>query len=549
MKLQLVLCSLLMLQSYYFYGQSDPVTDSLTINNISAYFQSDGTLFHQDGEGRFGPSGESSLVRGGGIWIGGISPNGELRLSAQLNGQDDLHDFVPGVLDWETGDVDPIPFNNVWKVNRGQIIQHIEDYDADQIIDTKIPAIYAWPGRGNPYFSEYNNGMELPTSPFALAPFFDRNGNLEYEPDQGDHPYFSIRGCEPLFTIPNQMLWFPFHDNTQHIQSQGNPLKIQFYCTAFSLNCSDNEALNDAIFVHYNMHHLHSAPLDSVYMGMYMDPTIGCPEDDFYGVNPLFWNAFAYNGNDTDESCPGFEGAGENPPAFGFDVLRSIQQIQYNEDSIAIGSTSSPSVAGSNINPSDLQTTADYYELLTGSYTNGSPIENDGFPYPDLPTDDMGISEYTSENTPGDRKILFSHGPTNLHFGDIREALYVFSLKKDANSGLENFEGLWNNLLEIQTSFHNCLVDCNFLASSVSEKDLKDQITLFPNPASDWLKIESENLLIQTIRLTDISGKELLRKKVNAREIEMPLPGLASGLYLLDIQTEKGQIVKKLVIH
>jgi len=81
----------------------------------------------------------------------------------------------------------------------------------------------------------------------------------------------------------------------------------------------------------------------------------------------------------------------------------------------------------------------------------------------------------------------------------------------------------------------------------INEASLNNQITVYPNPASNTLTIlTNNNLTIQQLQLFDITGK-LIAKFSNQTEID--LSAVANGMYLLNIQTQNGNVVKQVVVN
>lgn len=93
--------------------------------------------------------------------------------------------------------------------------------------------------------------------------------------------------------------------------------------------------------------------------------------------------------------------------------------------------------------------------------------------------------------------------------------------------------------------------------TSTSENKLfADEITLYPNPASNYtsLNFVSEQNTSATIDITDLSGK-ILRSpysgelKSGCNRIDLNLSGLKSGIYLVRISGTTGNTVRKLIIQ
>ncbi|MFN4122496.1 MAG: T9SS type A sorting domain-containing protein [Flavobacteriales bacterium] len=63
----------------------------------------------------------------------------------------------------------------------------------------------------------------------------------------------------------------------------------------------------------------------------------------------------------------------------------------------------------------------------------------------------------------------------------------------------------------------------------------------YPNPASNQLFIESANEAIRQVRIFDLSGKVMKQEVISAQGIyQIAIPELASGIYLIEVQTSQG---------
>ncbi|WCM41478.1 T9SS type A sorting domain-containing protein [Flavobacterium sp. CBA20B-1] len=81
------------------------------------------------------------------------------------------------------------------------------------------------------------------------------------------------------------------------------------------------------------------------------------------------------------------------------------------------------------------------------------------------------------------------------------------------------------------------------------ENFLAENFNLYPNPANSVVNISNaENMQIQQITVYDVAGKQLSTKNYNNEtEIQLNVEHLASGTYMLHLQTNQGTAVKKLV--
>jgi len=83
---------------------------------------------------------------------------------------------------------------------------------------------------------------------------------------------------------------------------------------------------------------------------------------------------------------------------------------------------------------------------------------------------------------------------------------------------------------------------------SVNEQ-LASKFNLYPNPATNVVNItNSENMLVNKVVIYDTAGKQLsIQSFNNEAQIQLSVENLASGTYMLHLQTNKGLVVKKLV--
>src|SRR5690606_19173362 len=88
----------------------------------------------------------------------------------------------------------------------------------------------------------------------------------------------------------------------------------------------------------------------------------------------------------------------------------------------------------------------------------------------------------------------------------------------------------------------------NIVALSTTEQ-LAAKFNMFPNPATNVVNItNSENMLVNKVVIYDITGKKLNTQNFNGEtKIQLNVENLASGTYMLHLQTNEGTAVKKLV--
>jgi hypothetical protein len=80
---------------------------------------------------------------------------------------------------------------------------------------------------------------------------------------------------------------------------------------------------------------------------------------------------------------------------------------------------------------------------------------------------------------------------------------------------------------------------------NVVNHDAKPKFKIYPNPTSNFITIENNNTeQILSIELLDYAGKRI--KSFNPNSTSINLNGLAPGVFLLQITTEKGNFCEQI---
>ena len=89
-----------------------------------------------------------------------------------------------------------------------------------------------------------------------------------------------------------------------------------------------------------------------------------------------------------------------------------------------------------------------------------------------------------------------------------------------------------------------------FFPAGIDEtKDINLSMTVFPNPTQALvnLKIENQNLEDFSFQLLDPIGRTIISQTINDKLTVIPMDGLASGAYILEV-TSSGKAIKTFTI-
>jgi hypothetical protein len=212
---------------------------------------------------------------------------------------------------------------SIFQLIAGQVVEFnawyncTQDPDCDENVqfpNYTIPQnILNWPG----------NGDVSKSQDFFLAPFYDRNGDGVYDPTQGDYPHFDLENeidcktsqrSDRITLYGDYNLWWVFNDKGNiHTETGADPIGMEIRAQAFAFSTSDE--INSMTFYNYEMFNQGSQTLFNTYFAQWVDPDLGCYNDDYVGCDVGRGLGYCYNGNAVDNDCGQAFGYGPNPPA------------------------------------------------------------------------------------------------------------------------------------------------------------------------------------------------------------------------------------------
>ncbi|MCW5520640.1 DUF4397 domain-containing protein [Aureitalea sp. L0-47] len=71
------------------------------------------------------------------------------------------------------------------------------------------------------------------------------------------------------------------------------------------------------------------------------------------------------------------------------------------------------------------------------------------------------------------------------------------------------------------------------------------QFSLYPNPATDVIRLDGLNLSNYQVQITDIQGKQLLENRYSGQNSEISVRGLTAGVYILNIYKDNQRVASK----
>ena len=315
-------------------------------NNVRALIETGGSMWQNRATSQASyevpKGGGVSSLYAGALWMGGISPDQQLKLAALRfrNGNDfwtgPLTNDGSAEVDSDTCD----EYDNFFISTRSDAERHRQYFDcqADPECDMEelFPDGYAIPS----YFYDYPaHGNTALNQDFYLSPFLDYDGNGFYDPSSGDYPWYDFlqeidckerRRTDQVPLYGDRNFYWIFNDKGNvHSESQGEPIGMEIRAQAFAF--STNDEVNNMTFYNYVLINQGTQTLSETYFGVWVDADVGTATDDYVGCDVQRGLGYAYNGDADDEPSSSSPGYGTNPPAVGLDFFEGPYQ---DEDSI-----------------------------------------------------------------------------------------------------------------------------------------------------------------------------------------------------------------------
>ncbi|MCQ2283413.1 MAG: T9SS type A sorting domain-containing protein [Bacteroidales bacterium] len=333
-------------------------SNELTVNNVRAYIETGGTMWFKEVAEYEVPkgSGMTSMFCAA-LWIGGRDANGQLKLAAVRFRQigDDYWTGPLKITGAGTTQSECIKFDKHFKISRAEVDEHISSYNTSGYV---MPSSIAnWPAHGDEGYSYY------------LAPFKDVNENGEYDPENGDYPYYDVnndlcpwtednialaaahalpRTPEDLYYYGDdwhnsngmiyadhvlkgdETLFWIFNDNAgAHTETQGSPIGLEIRGQAFGF--ATNDDLNNMTFYSYEIINRSTYTLTNTFFSQWVDPDLGYAYDDYVGCDVARGLGYCYNGSNVDGSGQTWA-YGDQPPAVGVDFFQGPYMDPDNRD-------------------------------------------------------------------------------------------------------------------------------------------------------------------------------------------------------------------------
>ncbi len=414
----------------------------------------------------------STSLYAGSLWIAGLDINQQLKCAA-IRFRQTGNDFWTGPLTIDgTASIDPVTcmeYDKMYTITRAEVDDFIANCDpvTGQFMGAEIPSSIAnWPAHG-----DESRGMS-----YYLAPFYDRDKDGDYRPENGDYPYYDVDNELCHTQIPtmdeeregsvkgsiladqvikgDQTLWWVFNDKgNAHTETGGSAIGLEIRAQAFAF--ATNDEINNMTFYSYEIINRSTYTLTNTYFSPWTDVDLGFSRDDFVGCDVSRGLGYGYNGKNIDGTGEP-EAYGANPPAVGVDFFQGpyldpdgIDNPKYNP---VTGENCDESINGVNFgngiidderfgmrrfvyhdnnvaDNGDPDKAAEYYNFLRGIWKNGDKMHYGGNALPGNP----GVTDLAC-----DFMFPFDSDPCNWGTGGVVPDFNGYWSEETGNNGSPN---------------------------------------------------------------------------------------------------------------
>ena len=312
--------------------------------------------------------GGNHVIYSGAIWMGGLDVNGQLKLAAikfrqgndfwagplsvtigsgnydpsQPVGDDAVRDFGAATIDPDVCTF----YDQFFTMEKSEVIAFAQGFECDQnpecddefpLSNDAINRINNWPAHGNT-----TRGQDYYLAPFYDYPSEGGSGDGNYDPSQGDHPWYDdILGRDDIECGVDRRIslfgdkthWWVFNDKGNiHTETGADPIGMEIRAQAFTF--ATNDEVNRMTFYNYEMINRSTQTLTETYFTNYVDADIGFAFDDYVGCDVGRGLGYCYNATNFDPGGSGAPGYGDNPPAVGVDFFEGPYQDADGIDNI-----------------------------------------------------------------------------------------------------------------------------------------------------------------------------------------------------------------------
>lgn len=346
-----------------------------------------------------------------------------------------------------------------------------------------------------------------------------------------------------------------------HEETGSAPIGLEVRVSAFAA-ASATPAVDQATFYRYRLVYRGSAPLDSAYVGFWMDSDLGDAIDDMVGSDTTLGLGYTYNGDEMD-NVYGI------PPAVGWTVVTGPVGLPNGRDDDGDGDVDE---AGERLGMTaagcpwknggdpfrDPGTATEYYACLQGLHINGEPVTAAGLGH----MTDGPVTPYTFSGDPvtdgcwsmvndclggsittGDYRMMVAMGPFRMTPGSVQDVVVAVPFAQGT--------GHLDSITRLRAA--TATVQAYAAPVSVEAPPLPDALPAlraYPNPFAERVTLSYAGVRPGPVEVTvlDVLGRVVVRETLRSQAGAWTWApdGVPPGLYI--VRVEAGGAVRSALV-
>ena len=110
---------------------------------------------------------------------------------------------------------------------------------------------------------------------------------------------------------------------------------------------------------------------------------------------------------------------------------------------------------------------------------------------------------------------------------------------------LRNVPGSWFS--NFDSDFGTNIIHNFRVGTILSSEKILDNLQIFPNPATDNIRLESASLINTEIKVLNLLGEEIYSKTANSNSEEISISSFPNGIYTIEVQGNNIVMTQKFV--
>ena len=135
---------------------------------------------------------------------------------------------------------------------------------------------------------------------------------------------------------------------------------------------------------------------------------------------------------------------------------------------------------------------------------------------------------------------------------DATNATYIWYLNGEEQDETTNeFTPYVNGeYMVIVTDYNDCSITATYNLENIGiNEHLSNQVSLYPNPSTNYVEIKSTTTNIQSLKVISITGKLIQEYSVDALQFKIERNNIAKGIYFVQVTINNREITKQIVFE